>query len=79
MTMLADDKAAEQVALGEGGIVANLAKSAIHISSSTINAGLSERLTAAHAKAGLSEPAGYIASRWLHHSWRAGPVQAGLR
>jgi len=52
MTMLADDKAAEHVALGAGGIVANLAKSAIHISSSTISVELSERLTAAHAKAG---------------------------
>ncbi len=52
MTMLADDKAAQQVALGEGGIVENLTKSAIHISSSTISVGLSARLTAEHAKAG---------------------------
>jgi len=52
MTMLADDKAAAQVALGADGIVANLAKSAIHISSSTISVELSERLTAAHAQAG---------------------------
>jgi 3-hydroxyisobutyrate dehydrogenase-like beta-hydroxyacid dehydrogenase len=52
MTMLADDKAAEHVALDEGGIVASLAKSAIHVSSSTISVELSERLTKAHAKAG---------------------------
>jgi 3-hydroxyisobutyrate dehydrogenase-like beta-hydroxyacid dehydrogenase len=52
ITMLADDKAVEHVALGEGGIVASLAKSAIHISSSTISVDLSERLTQAHAKAG---------------------------
>jgi 3-hydroxyisobutyrate dehydrogenase-like beta-hydroxyacid dehydrogenase len=51
MTMLADDKAVEHAALGAAGIVANLAKSAIHISSSTISVGLSERLTLAHAKA----------------------------
>jgi 3-hydroxyisobutyrate dehydrogenase-like beta-hydroxyacid dehydrogenase len=52
MTMLADDKAAAQVALGEDGIVANLAKSAIHISSSTISVELSARLTEAHGQAG---------------------------
>ena len=52
ITMLADDKAVEHVALGEGGIIANLAKSAIHISSSTISVDLSERLTQAHATAG---------------------------
>jgi 3-hydroxyisobutyrate dehydrogenase-like beta-hydroxyacid dehydrogenase len=52
MTMLADDKAVEHVALGEGGIAANLAKSAIHISSSTISVALSERLAQAHATAG---------------------------
>lgn len=52
MTMLADDKAVEHVALAENGIIANLKKSAIHISSSTISVALSERLTAAHAKAG---------------------------
>ena len=52
ITMLADNRAVEDVALGEGGIVAKLAKSAIHISSSTIGVALSERLTAAHAKAG---------------------------
>jgi 3-hydroxyisobutyrate dehydrogenase-like beta-hydroxyacid dehydrogenase len=52
MTMLADDKAVEHMALGEGGIVASLPHSAIHISSSTISVGLSERLTEAHAKAG---------------------------
>jgi 3-hydroxyisobutyrate dehydrogenase-like beta-hydroxyacid dehydrogenase len=50
--MLADDKAAAQVALGEDGIVANLAKSAIHISSSTISVELSARLTEAHGQAG---------------------------
>jgi 3-hydroxyisobutyrate dehydrogenase-like beta-hydroxyacid dehydrogenase len=59
MTMLSDDKVVEHVALGENGIAANMAKSAIHISSSTISVSLAERLTAAHAKAGqrfLSAP-----------------------
>lgn len=52
MTMLADDKAVEQVAFEEGGIAASLAKSAIHVSSSTISVRLADRLTEAHAKAG---------------------------
>ncbi len=51
-TMLANDAAVEQVVLGEAGIVASLAKSAIHVSSSTISVALSERLAEAHAKAG---------------------------
>ncbi|HQT38251.1 MAG TPA: NAD(P)-dependent oxidoreductase [Acidocella sp.] len=52
ITMLADDNALEQVALGEAGIIANLAKSALHISSSTISVALAERLTKTHAQAG---------------------------
>jgi 3-hydroxyisobutyrate dehydrogenase-like beta-hydroxyacid dehydrogenase len=52
ITMLADDTALEQVALAKGGIVANLAKNAIHISMSTISVALSKRLAQAHADAG---------------------------
>jgi 3-hydroxyisobutyrate dehydrogenase-like beta-hydroxyacid dehydrogenase len=52
ITMLADDKAVEEVAFGEDGIIATLPKSAIHISSSTISVAMSEKLTQAHAKAG---------------------------
>jgi len=51
-TMLANDKAVEAVVLGDSGIVANLKKSAIHISSSTISVALSGRLADAHAQAG---------------------------
>ena len=51
-TMLSNDKAVEDVAFGAGGIVANLGKSAIHISSSTISVALSDRLTEAHIAAG---------------------------
>jgi 3-hydroxyisobutyrate dehydrogenase-like beta-hydroxyacid dehydrogenase len=50
--MLTDDAAVEGVAFGETGITAGLGKDAIHISMSTISVGLSERLAAAHAKAG---------------------------
>lgn len=52
ITMMADDHAVEGAAFGEGGIVAQLAKNALHISSSTISVALSERLTEAHAEAG---------------------------
>lgn len=51
-TMLADDRAVEGVAFGEGGIVASLAPDATHVSSSTISVALSERLAAAHVEAG---------------------------
>lgn len=51
-TMLADDKALEAVAYGEGGFIGALPQGAIHISCSTISVALAETLTAAHAKAG---------------------------
>jgi len=50
-TMLADDAAVEQVVFGENGILASLARGAVHVSSSTISVALSERLDAAHGKA----------------------------
>jgi 3-hydroxyisobutyrate dehydrogenase-like beta-hydroxyacid dehydrogenase len=52
ITMLADDTAAAEVVLGDDGIVANLAKGAIHLSMSTISVALSKELAEAHAKAG---------------------------
>lgn len=51
-TMLANDEAVENVALGAGGVIENLAPSTIHISSSTISVGLSECLARLHADAG---------------------------
>ena len=53
-TMLADDEAVENVALGPDGIVASLPPGGTHISSSTISVALARRLTAAHAEAGQS-------------------------
>jgi len=53
VTMLANDDAVKEVVLGKGGILASLPKGALHVSSSTIGVTLSERLTAAHADAGL--------------------------
>jgi 3-hydroxyisobutyrate dehydrogenase-like beta-hydroxyacid dehydrogenase len=52
MTMLANDDAVESVVFSDRGVLAGLAKGAIHISSSTISVALSERLTEAHSKAG---------------------------
>jgi 3-hydroxyisobutyrate dehydrogenase-like beta-hydroxyacid dehydrogenase len=52
ITMLADDDAASDIALGPGGLIDSLPKGAIHLSMSTISVALSKRLTQAHAKAG---------------------------
>lgn len=51
-TMLADDAAVADVVFGDNGVLATLAPSATHISSSTISVALSKRLTAAHTDAG---------------------------
>jgi 3-hydroxyisobutyrate dehydrogenase-like beta-hydroxyacid dehydrogenase len=51
-TMLADDAAVEGVVFGDEGVLANLARGAIHVSSSTISVALSKRLSSAHAAAG---------------------------
>jgi len=52
ITMLADDDAVGRVVFGDTGVISSLHAGAIHISSSTISVALSERLEAAHAKAG---------------------------
>jgi 3-hydroxyisobutyrate dehydrogenase-like beta-hydroxyacid dehydrogenase len=52
ITMLADDAAAAQIALADGGIVEKLRRDAIHISMSTISVPLSKELARAHARAG---------------------------
>jgi 3-hydroxyisobutyrate dehydrogenase-like beta-hydroxyacid dehydrogenase len=52
ITMLANDDALDAVVTGEGGVLAALRDGATHVSSSTISAALSKRLTAAHGAAG---------------------------
>jgi 3-hydroxyisobutyrate dehydrogenase-like beta-hydroxyacid dehydrogenase len=52
ITMLADDNAVESVVFGDGGVISNLRKGAIHISSSTISVALSEKMATAHAANG---------------------------
>ncbi|MGA3133248.1 MAG: NAD(P)-dependent oxidoreductase [Terracidiphilus sp.] len=51
-TMLFDDAANEEVIFGANGLMDAMSPGALHISSSTISVGLSERLTAEHAKRG---------------------------
>jgi 3-hydroxyisobutyrate dehydrogenase-like beta-hydroxyacid dehydrogenase len=53
VTMLADDRALEEVVFGDGGLLASLPAGGLHISSSTISVDLAERLAAAHAAKGL--------------------------
>src|SRR5258708_2206450 len=52
ITMLANDDAVQSIVFGEDGIIDSLPVEAPHVSSSTISVALSERLAAAHAKAG---------------------------
>ena len=52
ITMLADDTAVADIAFANDGLIASLAKGAIHVSMSTISVALSERLAQAHAQAG---------------------------
>jgi 3-hydroxyisobutyrate dehydrogenase-like beta-hydroxyacid dehydrogenase len=52
VTMLANDQAVEEVVLGRNGVIANLSRGALHVSSSTISVALSERLTEEHASKG---------------------------
>ncbi len=48
MTMLADDRAVEEVVFGKNGIARALSKDAVHLSHSTISTELARRLTAEH-------------------------------
>jgi 3-hydroxyisobutyrate dehydrogenase-like beta-hydroxyacid dehydrogenase len=52
ITMLADDSAVADIVFARYGLVANLAKNAVHISMSTISLTLSKRLAQAHLDAG---------------------------
>jgi 3-hydroxyisobutyrate dehydrogenase-like beta-hydroxyacid dehydrogenase len=52
LSMLADDRAVESVALGESGIRSGLPRGGVHVSMSTIGVELTERLVRSHADAG---------------------------
>ncbi len=49
ITMLADDRAVEDIVFGDSGIVAGLRAGSIHVSSSTISTALARRLAALHS------------------------------
>lgn len=52
ITMLADDRAAEEIVFGSGNLLSALSRGALHVSMSTISVALCERLTEAHQSAG---------------------------
>lgn len=52
ITMLADDRAVEDVILGSGRVIRALPENAVHVSMSTITVALSQELTEAHRAAG---------------------------
>jgi 3-hydroxyisobutyrate dehydrogenase-like beta-hydroxyacid dehydrogenase len=59
LTMLADDRAVEEVAFGENGVSSGLPPGCVHISSSTIGTAMARRLAEQHAARGqgyLSAP-----------------------
>lgn len=51
ITMVANDRALEDISFSERGLLASLGTGAVHVSMSTISIALAERLTAAHADA----------------------------
>jgi 3-hydroxyisobutyrate dehydrogenase-like beta-hydroxyacid dehydrogenase len=51
ITMLADDDAVEEIMFGQGGLLRNLGKHAIHVSMSTIGVAMCDKLADAHATA----------------------------
>jgi 3-hydroxyisobutyrate dehydrogenase-like beta-hydroxyacid dehydrogenase len=59
VTMLADDEALADAAFGEGKLIAELPRNAVHVSMSTISVALSDRLTEAHQAAGQA----FVAAR----------------
>jgi 3-hydroxyisobutyrate dehydrogenase-like beta-hydroxyacid dehydrogenase len=52
ITMLSNDEAVKSVVFGDGGIIDSLLAGGVHVSSSTVSVALSEKLEAAHTKAG---------------------------
>jgi 3-hydroxyisobutyrate dehydrogenase-like beta-hydroxyacid dehydrogenase len=63
VTMVADDAALEEVALGPGGIRDSLAEGAIHMTMGTHGVGTFQGLTAAHAAAGQTFVAAHAVGR----------------
>lgn len=81
MSMLADDRALEAVAFGEGGLLSS-GTPTIHVSMSTISVAIADRLAEAHAKAGQTYISAPVFGRPLAAAARklfvvaAGPADA---
>ncbi len=63
VTMLADDRAVEEVVLAPGGLVDRMAPGAIHLEASTVGVALSRRLAEEHQKRGQGYVAGPVLGR----------------
>ena len=63
ITMLADDDAVARAVFGDGKVIAELPKGAVHLSMSTISVALSERLTEAHRTSGQAYVAAPVFGR----------------
>jgi 3-hydroxyisobutyrate dehydrogenase-like beta-hydroxyacid dehydrogenase len=83
LTMLADDRAVEDMTTGAEGLIAGLGPKAIHVSCSTISVELSQRLALLHAAAGQGYVAAPVFGRpdaaaakqlWVLAAGRAGDV-----
>ncbi len=74
MTMLADDAALEEVALGADGILESLPAGALHVSASTVSVTLTDRLAERHAAAGQ----GFVAAPVFGRPEAAAPLLAAV-
>ena len=63
ITMLADDRAVEDVIFGDGQVLAAIPRGAVHLSMSTISVALSRRLAGAHHAAGQAYAAAPVLGR----------------
>lgn len=63
VTMLADDRATEEVVLRDGDFLRSLGPEAVHVCASTISVALSERLAEEHARAGRAYVAAPVFGR----------------
>src|SRR5919109_1573835 len=63
ITMLADDRAVEEVIFGKGNVIPALAPHAVHVAMSTLSVALSQRLQEVHTQAGSAYVAAPVFGR----------------
>ena len=71
LTMLSEDAALESVVFGDAGILQSLPTGGVHVSLSTISVALSDRLAAAHSRAGQEYLAAPVFGRPKARNWRS--------